>query len=64
MPVDTSSRKQVPQNLEAERALLGFILLDNSTLNTVVEQVSREDFFSESHRRIFQKMLELSENNR
>ena len=64
MPVDTSSRKQVPQNLEAERALLGFILLDNSALNTVVEQVSREDFFSESHRRIFQKMLELSENNR
>ena len=64
MPVDTSSRKQVPQNLDAERALLGFILLDNSALNTVVEQVSREDFFSESHRRIFQKMVELSENNR
>ena len=64
MPVDTSSRKQVPQNLDAERALLGFILLDNSALNTVVEQVSREDFFSESHRRIFRKMVELSENNR
>ena len=64
MPVDTSRRKQVPQNLDAERALLGFILLDNSALNTVVEQVSREDFFSESHRRIFQKMVELSENNR
>ena len=64
MPVDTSSRKQVPQNLDAERALLGFILLDNSALNTVVEQVSREDFFSESHRRIFQKMVELSDNNR
>ena len=64
MPVDTSSRKQIPQNLDAERALLGFILLDNSALNTVVEQVSREDFFSESHRRIFQKMVELSENNR
>ena len=64
MPVDTSSRKQIPQNLDAERALLGFILLDNSALNTVVEQVSREDFFSESHRRTFQKMVELSENNR
>jgi len=56
--------KPVPHNLEAERALLGFILLDNSALNAVVEQVSREDFFSESHRRIFQKMLDLSENNR
>lgn len=63
MPVDTSNRKQVPQNLEAERALLGFILLDNSTLNTVVEHVAREDFFSESHRQIFQKMLGLSESS-
>ena len=64
MPTDTSSRKPVPQNLEAERALLGSILLDNQTLNPALEHIHRNDFFSESHRRIFEKMVELSERNR
>ena len=64
MPTDTSSRRTVPHNLEAERALLGSILLDNSTLNPALELINREDFFSESHRRIFEKMVALSDNNR
>ncbi len=64
MPTDTSSRKPVPQNLEAERALLGSVLLDNQTLNPALEHIHRNDFFSESHRRIFEKMVELSERNR
>ena len=64
MPTDTSNRRTVPHNLEAERALLGSILLDNSTLNPALEHIHREDFFSESHRRIFEKMVALSDNNR
>ncbi len=64
MPTDTSSRKPVPQNLEAERALLGSVLLDNQTLNPALEHIHRNDFFSESHRRIFEKMVELSERQR
>ena len=64
MPTDTASRKPVPQNLEAERALLGSVLLDNQTLNPALEHIHRNDFFSESHRRIFEKMVDLSERNR
>ncbi len=53
-----------PHNLEAERALLGSVLLDNGTLYIALEYVTRDDFFAESHRLIFDKMLELSQKNR
>jgi replicative DNA helicase len=50
--------------LEAERALLGSILLDNSALNMALEVVGRDDFFSEAHRITFEKMVGISEKNR
>src|SRR5208337_3339689 len=50
MPSTTASDRAVPHNLEAERALLGSILLDNSALNMALEVVGRDDFFSEAHR--------------
>jgi replicative DNA helicase len=50
--------------LEAERALLGSILLDNSALNVALEGVGKDDFFSEAHRITFEKMLAISEKNR
>ena len=64
MPDSTASDRVVPQNLEAERALLGSILLDNSALNLAVEGVGKDDFFSEAHRLAFDKMLAISEKNR
>jgi replicative DNA helicase len=50
--------------LEAERALLGSILLDNSALNLALEGVGKDDFFSEAHRITFEKMIAISEKNR
>jgi replicative DNA helicase len=50
--------------LEAERALLGSILLDNSALNLALEGVGKDDFFSEAHRITFEKMVAISEKNR
>jgi replicative DNA helicase len=50
--------------LEAERALLGSILLDNSALNMALEVVEKDDFFSEAHRITFEKMVGISEKNR
>jgi len=61
MPTGTVVERAVPHNLEAERALLGSIILDNGALNLAVGTVGRDDYFSESHRAIFSKMLELSE---
>jgi replicative DNA helicase len=64
MAIAAISERAVPHNLEAERALLGSILLDNGALNVALETVSKEDFFSEAHRTTFEKMLDLSEKNR
>ena len=64
MPTSTVVERAVPHNLEAERALLGSIILDNGALNLAVGTVGRDDYFSESHRAIFSKMLELSEKSR
>ncbi|HXX22519.1 MAG TPA: replicative DNA helicase [Terriglobia bacterium] len=64
MPSSTASDRIVPHNLEAERALLGSILLDNSALNLALEGVGKDDFFSEAHRITFDKMIAISEKNR
>jgi replicative DNA helicase len=64
LPTVTASDRSVPHNLEAERALLGSVLLDNSAINSALELLSKEDFFSEAHRLTFEKMIVLSERNR
>jgi replicative DNA helicase len=64
MPTATLSDRTVPHNLEAERALLGSILLDNSALNFALETLGKEDFYSEAHRHTFESMSELSEKGR
>lgn len=57
----TEIRKVPPQNLEAERAVLGAILMDNETVFTVMEILEPSAFYQPSHRLIFSTMLELSE---
>jgi replicative DNA helicase len=61
MASDTTLERPLPQNLEAERSILGAILLDNHALNTAVEKVRSEDFFLPQHRRIFERMIQLGE---
>jgi replicative DNA helicase len=64
MPTATASDRTVPHNLEAERALLGSILLDNDSLNSALEILGKEDFYSGAHRVTFESMVALSEKNR
>ena len=60
MPIDISLEKTLPCNLEAERSILGAILLDDKAIHTAVETLRKEDFYLESHRRIFEKMFALT----
>ncbi|MEQ8254191.1 MAG: replicative DNA helicase [Smithellaceae bacterium] len=60
---DPSLYKVPPQNLEAEQSILGSVLLENSAINSVLEVMSKDDFYSEAHRKIFNVMVELSEKN-
>src|SRR3712207_9451421 len=50
-----------PQNLEAEQSVLGAVLLSDTTLPALIvdEHVQPEDFYRESHGRIYQAMLDL-----
>jgi replicative DNA helicase len=57
------AERSLPHNLDAERALLGSILLDNGALNAVAGTVTPEDLFADSHRLIFQQIIHLSEKN-
>ncbi len=57
----SNSEVTYPQNLEAERALLGSILIDNSGLNMALEHTDASDFFVEAHRLIFQHMVDIAE---
>jgi replicative DNA helicase len=53
------SGRRPPSSLEAERAVIGGILLENDALNVVLEIVRKEDFYSEANAQIFEGMTEL-----
>jgi replicative DNA helicase len=61
MPTDTTLERPLPSNLDAERSILGAILLDNHALNTAIENVRPEDFFLDQHRRVYVQMIALGE---
>lgn len=55
------SRKNLPQTIEAEKSLLGSILLNNETLTNVGDMLQDDDFLLESNRRIFMAMKEMND---
>src|SRR6202030_3657746 len=57
----TSLERPLPHNVEAERSILGAILLDNTAINPAIEKLKPEDFFHDHHRRIYQQMIVLGE---
>ncbi len=61
---DISLEKTLPSNLEAERSILGAILLDDKAIFTVFESLRSQDFYLDSHRKVFEKMLQLMNNSR
>jgi replicative DNA helicase len=61
MAVESTLERPLPSNLDAERSVLGAILLDNNALNPAVEHLRPEDFFMEQHRRVFTQMIALGE---
>ncbi len=54
----------LPASADAERAILGAILLDNSSYPQAAEHLQADDFSLDSHRRIYLRMMELAENGR
>jgi replicative DNA helicase len=61
MSVWTVGSGSVISNVEAERAILGAVLLDNQAFSEAAEVLVPEDFALDSHRRIYRRMMDLSE---
>ncbi|HEY4483753.1 MAG TPA: replicative DNA helicase [Candidatus Paceibacterota bacterium] len=59
----TSPLKVPPQDIGAEQALLGSIMLKAESIHDILDIITDEAFYSSKHRIIFKAMLELHENN-
>src|SRR5258708_7895982 len=55
---------RLPANIEAERSILGAVLLDNHAFNDAAEHLKPDDFSIDSHRRIYSRMMVLAESSR
>ena len=58
---DLSLERGLPASVDAERSILGSILLDNVSFHDAAERLIAEDFSLDSHRRIFARMADLME---
>ena len=61
---DISITGRMPENVAAERSILGAILLDNLAFNQAAEHLKPDDFSLDSHRRIYSRMVDLAENSK
>ncbi|MBV9481214.1 MAG: replicative DNA helicase [Acidobacteria bacterium] len=64
MNTDAKFSGTLPASLEAERSILGAILLDNRAYNEAAEQLHPEDFSLDAHRRIYSRVVDLMESAR
>jgi replicative DNA helicase len=56
---DIAFERGLPASIDAERSILGAILLENHSYNEAAEKLKADDFALDSHRRIFSRMAEL-----
>ena len=54
----------LPASPEAERSILGAILLDNTLQNEALSTLKADHFFLDAHRRVYARICDLSESNR
>src|SRR5271166_2080805 len=61
---DYSLERGLPVSMEAERSILGAILLDNSLYDQAAEHLTADDFSLDAHRRVYSRMRDLQETGR
>ncbi len=59
--MDLEGAKIPPQNTEAEASLLGAILIDTDAIVKIADSVSKDDFYDDRHKRIFEAAIQLYE---
>ena len=48
-----------PFNIDAERSVLGSMLIDNEAISLVTEYLSKKDFYQKSHKHIFETIVNI-----
>lgn len=61
--VDSVLERTPPANIDAERAVLGAVLLDPTTMTTIVDLIGRDDFYREAHKHVYDAICRLYERN-
>jgi replicative DNA helicase len=56
-----AAERTLPHNLDAERSVLGAILVHNDAFNSAAQIIDANDFYRDAHRRVFEKMVALNE---
>jgi len=64
MAKEVPAGKIPPQNIDAEKSLLGAILIDEEVLADVSEQVAAKDFYEKRHATIYGAMMRLYERHK
>lgn len=54
-------QRSLPHNADAEKAVIGAILIENSHLSKVLSLITPEDFYIESHQKIMKKIVEMAD---
>src|SRR5262245_11094796 len=60
---EVAAERLLPHSLDDEKSVLGAILIHNEAFNHAAELIDARDFFRDAHRRIFDRMVALSERN-
>ena len=60
-PFDIAQGKLPPQNIEAERSLLGSLVIDREAINKVADFLRPEDFYNRTHQNIYKAVFALFE---
>ena len=61
---DVAADRPLPHDLQAERAVLGAVLVNSETIDVACDILDRNSFFRDAHGRIFEAMIALSEKGR
>ncbi len=56
---EPSYLKVPPHNIEAEQAILGGVLINNDAMNQIMDILSADDFYKETHTGLFEGMVDL-----
>ena len=63
-PVEPPTQTALPQNVEAEAALLGALMIDNRLVEDVQLKLRPDHFFEPLHGRIYEAVLRMTDGNR